>query len=347
MVDHPSNRGTPCRTPLNHPRTLTSPGNPLKWNATVTMNRAPMINQNITFHLRKYNSNMFCVLKVITDKLTLLCLTMYSAIFLQSLLWDLNQMTSDVHTRFPGGLHHKHHARGRREGGREGGQKEILPEGEIDQMYWSQWRWGIEEGAGGRGRAEQRGGRKFYLGGRIDQMYWSQWRRGIEEGAVERGGRGRDGWKGGEGHGRRGGRKFYLGGAGFPAGFPLLGGSWRTLEGSSLGRLGVKNKVSKIFWGSNWFFGRSLPPPKKNGPAGNPVGGIDQMHWSKWRWGIEEGVHLQTWGSGAPYPLFHRLWGRGREGGRREGGYRLIISVSWLSTTETHALGTSHFRWPG
>ena len=43
-----------------------------------------MINQNITFHLPKYNSNMFCVLKVITDKLTLLCLTMYSAIFLQS-----------------------------------------------------------------------------------------------------------------------------------------------------------------------------------------------------------------------------------------------------------------------
>ena len=58
----------------------------LKRNATVTMNRAPMINQNITFHLPKYNSNMFCVLKVITDKLTLLCLTMYSAIFLQSLL---------------------------------------------------------------------------------------------------------------------------------------------------------------------------------------------------------------------------------------------------------------------
>ena len=81
----------------------------LKWNATVTMNRAPMINQNITFHLPKYNSNMFCVLKVITDRLTLLCLTMYSAIFLQSLLWDLNQMTSHVHIRFPGGLHHKHH----------------------------------------------------------------------------------------------------------------------------------------------------------------------------------------------------------------------------------------------
>ena len=55
-----------------------------------------MINQNITFHLPKYNSNMFCVLKVITDKLTA--------------------------------------------GGREGrvghsGQKEILPEGGIDQMY--------------------------------------------------------------------------------------------------------------------------------------------------------------------------------------------------------------------
>ena len=33
-----------------------------------------------------------------------------------------------------------------------------------------------------------------------------------------------------------------------------------------------------------------------------------------------------------------------REGGGREGGYRLIISVSWLSTTETHAHVTSHFR---
>ena len=36
--------------------------------------------------------------------------------------------------------------------------------------------------------------------------------------------------------------------------------------------------------------------------------------------------------------------GGGWEGGRREGGYRLIISVSWLSTTETHAFVTSHFR---
>ena len=44
-----------------------------------------MMNQNITFHLPKYNSNMFCVLKVITDKPTLLCLK-YSDFFLQSLL---------------------------------------------------------------------------------------------------------------------------------------------------------------------------------------------------------------------------------------------------------------------
>ena len=35
---------------------------------------------------------------------------------------------------------------------------------------------------------------------------------------------------------------------------------------------------------------------------------------------------------------------RGREGGRREGGYRLIVSVFWLSTTETQAPVTSHFR---
>ena len=36
-------------------------------------------------------------------------------------------------------------------------------------------------------------------------------------------------------------------------------------------------------------------------------GGIDQMYWSQWRWGIEEGVHLQTWGTSAPCPLFRRL----------------------------------------
>ena len=35
--------------------------------------------------------------------------------------------------------------------------------------------------------------------------------------------------------------------------------------GSSLGSLGVKNKVSTKFWGSNWFFfgGGVSPPPKK------------------------------------------------------------------------------------
>ena len=166
----------------------------LKWNATVTMSRAPMINQNITFHLPKYNSNMFCVLKVITDKLTLLCLTMYSAIFLQSLLWDLNQMTSHVHTRREGGRggwgRRKFYLRvelikcidpnegealkrgwegeegergGGQAGGREGrvgqrGQKEILTEGGIDQMYWSQWRWGIEEGREGGGAGGREGG---------------------------------------------------------------------------------------------------------------------------------------------------------------------------------------------
>ena len=120
-----------------------------------------MINQNITFHLPKYN----CVLKVITDKLTLLCLTMYSAIFLQSLLEDLHQMTSHVHTRREGGRggwgRRKFYLRvelikcidpnegealkrGRegwgQTGGRERrvgqrGQKEILPEGGIDQTY--------------------------------------------------------------------------------------------------------------------------------------------------------------------------------------------------------------------
>ena len=50
-----------------------------------------------------------------------------------------------------------------------------------------------------------------------------------------------------------------------------------------------------------------------------PEGGIDQM---------------------GPLPPCSTAYG----GGRREGGYRLIISVSWLSTTETQAPVTSHFR---
>ena len=41
-------------------------------------------------------------------------------------------------------------------------------------------------------------------------------------------------------------------------------------------------------------------------------------------------------------------WRAGGKGAREEGAggriYRLIISVSWLSTTETHAHVTSHFR---
>ena len=132
------------------------------------MNRAPMINHNITFHLPKYNSNMFCVLKVITDKLTLLCLTMYSAIFLQSLLWDLNQMTSHVHTR--------------REGGRGG-----WAEGAEGNFTWG-WNWsnvlipmkvrhwrGGGRGEGGEGGRREGGRegwgivgrRKFYLGAEL------------------------------------------------------------------------------------------------------------------------------------------------------------------------------------
>ena len=59
---------------------------------------------------------------------------------------------------------------------------------------------------------------------------------------------------------------------------------------------------------------------------------------------LRRGSTFKPGGLAPPTPLFHRLWGRGREGGRREGGYRLIISVSWLSTTETHASVTSHFR---
>ena len=173
-------------------------------------------------------------------------------------------------------------------GGREGrvgqrGQKEILPEGGIDQMYWSQWRWGIEEGReGGRGGGGQAGGRE----GRVGQ-------RGQKE---------------------------------------ILPG------GQNLSNVLILMKVRH--WGGGGREGRA-GEGRMEGREILPGGGIDQMYWSKWRWGIGEGVHLQTWGSGAPYG------GGGREGGRREGGYRLIISVSWLSTTETHAHVTSHFRWPG
>ena len=56
--------------------------------------------------------------------------------------------------------------------------------------------------------------------------------------------------------------------AGFPAGFHLLGGGVEGLwggGGSSLGPLGVKNKVCTkfLFWGG-------VTNPPQNGPAGNP-----------------------------------------------------------------------------
>ena len=151
-----------------------------------------------------------------------------------------------------------------RGGGREGrvghsGQKEILPEGGIDQMYWSQWRWGIEEGAGGRGGREGRvghSGQKEILPG------GQNWSNVLILMKVRH-------WGGGGREGRTGGR----------------------MEGREIL------------------------------PGG---GGIDQMYWSKWRWGIEEGVHLQTWGSGAPYPSVPPPMGAG---GEREGGGREDIGL--------------------
>ena len=78
---------------------------------------------------------------------------------------------------------------------------------------------GREVGKGGRGAAEN-----FTWGAELIKCIDPNEGEALRRGAVERGGRGRDGWKGGEGQGRGGGRKFYLGGAGFPAGFHLLGG---------------------------------------------------------------------------------------------------------------------------
>ena len=60
-------------------------------------------------------------------------------------------------------------------------------------------------------------------------------------------------------------------------------------------------------------------------------------------------VHLQTWGSGAPYPsvpLPMGAGGGGREGGRREGGYRLIISVSWPSICQKQTVPSKKHRVP-
>ena len=90
----------------------------------------------------------------------------------------------------------------------------------------------------------------------------------LRRGVVERGGRGRGGWKGGEGQGRRGGRKFYLGVELIKCTDPN--------EGEALRR----------------------------GPTFKP-GGL-----------------------APPTPCSTAYAGGGREGGRREGGYRLIISVS-------------------
>ena len=41
---------------------------------------------------------------------------------------------------------------------------------------------------------------------------------------------------------------------------------------------------------------------------------------------LRRGSTFKPGGLAPPTPLFHRLWGRGREG-----GYRLIISVSWAT----------------
>ena len=171
---------------------------------------------------------------------------------------------------------------GRGQAGRVGhsGQKEILPEGGIDQMYWSQWmkvrHW---RGGGREGKGGAEGRQKILPGGQnwsnvLILMKVRHWGGGGREGRA--------------GEGRMEGRE-------------ILPGGWNWSN--------VLIQMKVRHWGGG--------PPSNRGV---------------WR----------------PLPLCSTAYGgRGREGGRREGGYRLIISVSWLSTTETHAHVTSHFRWPG
>ena len=115
---------------------------------------------------------------------------------------------------------------GGREGGKggRGGRRKFYLRAElikcIDPNEGEALKRGREGGEGrSRGAAEN-----FTWGAELIKCIDPNEGEALRRGAVERGGRGRDGWKGGEGQGRRGGRKFYLGGAGFPAGFHLLGG---------------------------------------------------------------------------------------------------------------------------
>ena len=86
-----------------------------------------------------------------------------------------------------------------------------------------------------------------------------------------------------------------------------------------------------------------ITTPMAEGAEGNFTCGVELMKCIDPNEGeaLRRGSTFKPGSLAPPTPLFHRLWGRG---GGLEGGYRLIISVSRLSTTETHAPVTSLFR---
>ena len=180
------------------------------------------------------------------------------------------------------------------------------------------------------------------------------------------GGRG-EGGEGGQAGGREGGwgivgrRKFYLRGE--------LIKCIDLNEGEALkrGREGGEGRgrgaAENFTWGWNWSNVLILMKVRHWGGGGREgMAGEGRMEGMEilpggWNWSnVLIQMKVRHWGGGPPsnlgvwrpLPLCSTAYGGGgREGGRREGGYRLIISVSWLSTTETHAHVTSHFRWPG
>ena len=175
----------------------------------------------------------------------------------------------------------------------------------IDQTYWSQWRWGIEEGAGRRGGG---GGGGRGAEGAEGYFTWGwNWSNVLIPMKVRHwrgGGRG----EGGEGGRREGGREGRVGHSGQKEILPG-GQNWSNVL--------ILMKVRH--WGGGGREGRA-GEGRMEGREILPGGcGIDQMYWSKWRWGIEEGVHLQTWRSGAPYPSAPPPMGAGARG-RGAGG---------------------------
>ena len=218
------------------------------------------------------------------------------------------------------------------------------------------WKGGRAEGGGQTSRGGRVGGRRE--GTRVKWRAGGQGAR--EEGAGGGGGERREG-EGGHAGRMEGGRGRKEGAGGGRRKFCLRAELIKCIdpnEGEALkrGRVWGRREGGKggaegnFTWGRNWS--NVLIPMKVRHWKGGGAEGRQKIlpkgqNWSN----VLIPMKVRHWGGGPPSnlgvwrplpPLFHCLWGWA--GGRI---YRLIISVSWLSTTETQAPVTSHFRWPG